>query len=183
MEWDPGLPSTPGSSRFSTPPGSLGSPRYHQAPPSSSELPPSPRFLQAPPGSPGSGPGHSPGLCVPSSSSLFSPLSPPDAWPRAQPRLVHTEAEGALERGVCTPHPCREEREMDPAPPRQGGTQRHTASGTLLCSVQPLSPRPCAKLLHPRPAPQGPPLPTRSGHGPSFVPSSRREPVESHPEE
>ena len=53
---------------------------------------------------------------------------------------------------------------------RQRGTQRRTASGTLLCSVQPLS-QPRAKLLHPRPAPRGPPLPTRVVMGQALSPA------------
>lgn len=113
-------------------------PRLPQAPPGSSKFPRTTPLPKVPPGSPrppGLWPWAQPWALRTRLLLPFSPLSPPDAWPRAQPRPVHTEAEGALERGVFMPHPCREERETDPAPPRQGGTQRHTASGTRLRSA------------------------------------------------
>ena len=118
-----------------------------------------PRLPQVPPGSPVTPrfPRLQPWALCTWLLFPFSPLSPPGAWHRAQPRPEHTDAEGALERGACTPHPCSEERETDPTPPAPTGrrTEAHSKC-ELLSSVQPLSPRSCAKLLHPRPAPPGP---------------------------
>lgn len=127
MEWDPSLPSTPGSPRLlQVSPGSPGSSKFPiNHPPGSPGSPVTPRFPRLQPWA----------LCT-RLLFPFSPLSPPGAWHRAQPRPEHTEAEGALERGACTPHPCSEERETDPTlPSPTGRSMKSHSKWALLSSV------------------------------------------------
>ena len=117
-------------------------PRLPQAPPGSSKFPRTTPLPKVPPGSPRPPrlrPWAQPWALRTRLPLPFSPLSPPDAWPRAQPGPVHTEAEGALERGCSRPIPA--ERKGRWTPPHPDSEVHRGAQQVGRCSA-PFSPSP-----------------------------------------